>query len=251
MKKALFFWLSMIFVLINILPGQASAYSYGDPNEEKLAEVYKSMQLKLDENPPNFAGAESLFDTVKEETDMHMGKEPGEIILKSIEKKDKKATLENMEKLLVLNVARRLESIEKNFQEYDTSKKLLAKGFATYEALSPKVESQDTGTDKKIRDEFDAALNSLGNPGLFGVGKKESDIGSFKNSKKVILDTLKDEFEMTSLDVGHFSESATETEGTGKKDWTDLSNVRNWIPIVLIVAVIGLVVMTALRRRKA
>jgi hypothetical protein len=250
MKKAIFFCFSLILILINGNPQTANAYSYGDPNEEKVAEVYKEMVLKLDENPPNFSAAKSLFDTVKEEIDMHMGTEPGEIIVDSIENKDKEATLENMEKLLVLNVARRLESIEKNFVEYDTSKKLLAKGFATYQALSPKVEASNSEVDKNIKTNFDAALAALGNPGLFGVGKKPSDIEAFKKSKEDILKALQEQFDMPSLEVGHFTDTAEE-EGPGKKDWTDLSNVRNWIPLILIVTVIAAVIVIGMRRRRA
>ena len=48
-----------------------------------------------------------------------------------------------MDELLVLNIARRLESVEQNFSEFDTSKRLLAKGYATYEALSPKIEAKN------------------------------------------------------------------------------------------------------------
>jgi hypothetical protein len=251
MKKAIFFCFSLILILINGNPQSANAYSYGDPNEEKVAEVYKEMQLKLDENPPNFQAAKSLFETVKEEIDMHMGKEPGEVIVKSLNDEDKEAAIENMEKLLVLNVARRLESIEKNFEEYDNSKKLLAKGFATYQALSSKVEADNPEADKQIKDDFDAALASLGNPGLFGVGKKPSDIEAFKNYKEEILTTLQKEFNLASLEVGHFTESATEEEGTGKKDWTDLSNIRNWIPLILIVVVIAAVVFIGIRKRRA
>ncbi|WP_210364993.1 hypothetical protein [Bacillus sp. REN3] len=250
MKKGLFFCLSLILILINGNPPSAHAYSYGDPNEEKVAEVYKEMKIKLDENPPNFQAATSLFETVKEEVDMHMGTEPGEVIMKNLEKEDKEATLVNMERLLILNIARRLESIEKNFEEYDTSKKLLAKGFATYQALSPKVESKHPEVDKKVKSEFDAALAALGNPGLFGVGKKPSDLESFKTSKEEILASLQKEFGLASLEVGHFTESAEE-ESTGKKDWTDLSNIKNWIPLILIVTIIAAVVWIGIKRRKA
>lgn len=250
MKKAIFFCFSLILILINGTPQPASAYSYGDPNEEKVAEVYKEMQLKLDENPPNFSAAMSLFETVKEEVDMHMGPEPGEVIMKSLKNEDKDATIDNMEKLLVLNIARRLESIEKNFDEYDNSKKLLAKGFATYQALSPKVEANNAEADKKMKADFDAALAALGNPGLFGVGKKPSDIEAFKNSKQDILDSLQKEFNLASLEVGHFTETV-EQEGTGKKEWTDLSNVRNWIPIIIIVGIIAAVVFIGIRKRRA
>ncbi|NKE06333.1 MULTISPECIES: hypothetical protein [Mesobacillus] len=249
MKKGIFFCFSLILILINGIPQTASAYSYGDPNEEKVAEVYKEMQLKLDENPPNFSAAKSLFETVKEEIDMHMGTEPGEVIMESLNEEDKEATIENMEKLLVLNVARRLESIEKSFEEYDTSKKLLAKGYATYQALSPKVEANNPEVDKTIKADFDAALEALGNPGLFGVGKKPSDIEVFKEKKEEILNTLQDEFDLPSLEVGHFTDTE-EQEGTGKKDWTDRSNIRNWIPLILIVAVIGAIVVIGIKRRR-
>ncbi|MFT9600923.1 hypothetical protein [Mesobacillus sp.] len=249
MKKAIFFCFSLILILINSSPMTANAYSYGDPNEEKVAEVYKEMQLKLDEDPPNFSAATSLFETVKEEIDMHMGTEPGEVIMESLEAEDKEATNENMEKLLVLNVARRLENIEKSFEEYDTSKKLLAKGYATYQALSPKVESNNPEVDKEIKADFDAALEALGNPGLFGVGKKPSDIEVFKEKKEEILNVLQDEFNLPSLEVGHFADTE-EQESTGKKDWTDRSNIRNWVPLILIVAVIGAIVVIGIKRRK-
>lgn len=249
MKKfsLLFFTIALIFNSIPLT--SAFAYSYGDPNEEKVAEVYKEMLVKLDENPPNYNSAKKNFETVKEEIDMHMGPDPAKLILKNLKDKDKEAAISNMEKLLVLNIARRLESIEKNFAEYDTTKKLLAKAYATYDALSPKVEAEKPENDKKIRTDFDQALEALGNPGLFGVGKKEASLDAFKENKEEILNSLKTEFNIKSLDVGHFSESATES-GTAKKDWTDISNIRNWIPLVLIAGIIIAVILVVIRRRR-
>ncbi|MEH7336508.1 transmembrane domain-containing protein [Neobacillus drentensis] len=245
---------SVLFFIIAILLNSFSitgvhAYSYGDPNEEKIADVYKEMVVKLDENPPNFTSAKKLFETVKEEIDMHMGPEPAKLIIGNLDAKDKEAAISNMEKLLVLNIARRLESIESNFKEYDTTKRLLAKGFATYEALSPKVEAENPENDKKIREDFDQSLEALGNPGLFGVGKKEANLDAFKENKDEILNSLKTEFKLKSLEVGHFSESAAE-QAAAKKDWTDPSNIRNWIPLVLIVAVLIAVIIFVIRRRR-
>lgn len=250
MKRAIFFCFSLVLILSSI-PLSANAYSYGDPNEEKVAEVYKEMQLKLDETPPNFSAAKSLFETVKEEIDMHMGTEPGEVIIKSLNDENKEAVIENMEKLLVLNIARRLESIEQNFDEYDNSKKLLAKGFATYQTLSPKIEAQNAQVDQQIKADFDAALEALGNPGLFGVGKKPSNIKTFQAKKEAILDSLQKQFNLVSLEVGHFTESTADQAGNGKKDWTDLSNFRNWIPILIILVVIAAAVAIGINRRKS
>jgi tetratricopeptide (TPR) repeat protein len=248
-KKIFFFYLMLIFI-ININTLQVSAYSYGDPSEEKVAEVYKEMVAKLNNNPPKFDEAKSVFETVKEELDKHMGTEPSETVLKDLENEDSKAVIRDMEKILVLNIARRLENIEKNFKEYDTSKRLIAKAFATYEALSPVVQSKNKELDRQIRAEFDKALQSLGNPGLFGVGNREEDIEAFKESKDAILTSLQKEFKLKSLEVGHFSESET-AEHTGKKDWTDLSKIKNWIPIIVIVAVIiAIVVYSMVKKRK-
>lgn len=246
----LFFSLLLIFIL-TYTPMTAFAYSYGDPNEEKVAEVYKQMAEKLNQQPPNFTEAKTIFETVKEELNMHMGKEPSEVVLADLEAKDKEAVLKDMRKILVLNIARRLENIEKNFAQYDTSKRLLAKAFATYEALSPSVQSKDAAIDKQLRTEFDNALQSLGNPGLFGVGKKQSNIEQFKKSKEEILTLLQKQFGLKSLKVGHFSESVTEKpEAVQKKEWTDLSKLKNWIPIAVLIIVIVAVVVYSLRRKR-
>ncbi|MCM3602576.1 hypothetical protein M3175_17730 [Robertmurraya korlensis] len=250
-KKLLFFSLLVVLTFTSMFTTSASAYTYGDPNKEEVAEAYKEILLKLDQDPPNFVEAREIYESVKKEVDMHMGAEPSEIILAGMDSKDKEATIENMEKLLVLNIARRMESIEGNFTEYDTSKKLLAKAFATYEALSPRVEAENPEIDKELKASFDEALNALGNPGLFGVGKKESDLEAFKTNKEKILSHLQKEFQLKSLEVGHFSDSATETESTGKKEWTDISNIRNWIPLILIsAAIVGVIVFTIRKRNR-
>jgi hypothetical protein len=250
-KKLLFFSLVVILTFTSMFTTSAGAYTYGDPNKEEVAEAYKEILIKLDQDPPNFAESREIYESVKEEVDMHMGAEPSEVILAGMDSEDKEATIENMEKLLVLNIARRMENIEGKFTEYDTSKKLLAKAFATYEALSPRVEAENPDLDEELKASFDEALNALGNPGLFGVGKKESDLEAFKTNKEEILTNLQKEFQLKSLEVGHFSESATETESAGKKEWTDISNIRNWIPLILITAaIVGVIVFTIRKRNR-
>ncbi|OQM45659.1 hypothetical protein B6A27_10730 [Anoxybacillus sp. UARK-01] len=247
----LFFCLLLIFIL-NYVPNHVLAYSYGDPNQEKIAEAYKQMAEKLNQEPPNFSEAKTIFETVKEEIEMHMGEEPVETVLADIKKKDKEATIKDMKKVLVLNIARRLENIEENFDQYETSKRLLAKAFATYEALSPAVQSQDAELDQRLRDEFNKALQSLGNPGLFGVGQKQSNVEQFKKSEQTILSSLQKQFALKSLKVGHFSENATEKKETAssQNEWTDLSKVKNWLPLLVLVAAIVAVVIYAVRRKR-
>ncbi|MBN8191701.1 hypothetical protein JI667_06005 [Bacillus sp. NTK074B] len=248
--KKIFITSALISLLLNImLTSQAAAYSYGDPSEEKIAEAYKEIMIKLDENPPNYSESKKIYETVQEEVDQHMGEKPSKVILQNLDEKEKEQAIENLDELLVLNIARRLESIDKNFSEYDTSKRLLAKGFATYKTLSPKVEGENPELDQKIRTQFDQALESLGNPGLFGVGTKESDQKAFKQSKQIIVDSLQKEFNIKSLEVGHFAESATE-EASQKQEWTDISNLKNWLPIIIIAGVLAAAIIYAVRKRK-
>ncbi|ADI25858.1 hypothetical protein [Geobacillus sp. C56-T3] len=251
MKTSRFFFYIAVIIILNLIPLKVFAYSYGDPNKEAVAEAYKEMKEKLNEQPPNFAAAKEIFGTIKEEIDMHMGPEPSKAVLAAIEAKDRQAVIKDMEKILVLNIARRLDNIEANFDQYDTSKRLLAKAFATYEALSPIIQGKDPALDKQLRTEFDKALQSLGNPGLFGVGEKKSDIDTFKKSKETILTVLQKQFGLESLEVGHFSDSAIEKpDEVRKKEWTDLSKAKNWIPLIVIVVVVLGAALIYVRRRK-
>lgn len=233
------------------LHNTANAYSYGDPNEEKIAEAYKKMVVQLDKNPPNFTETEKIYDTVKEEIDQHMGSEPSKLIKENLEKEEKEELIENMQKILALNIDRRLSGVDKNFEDYETSKRLLAKGHATYQALSPVIAEKDPEMDKQIKAEFDKALEALGNPGLFGVGKKEADQEALKQSKKIIIDNLQKEFQTQNFELGHFNvDQEEESTASEKTEWTDLSNIKNWLPLIVIIAIIAGVVIYVIKKRR-
>lgn len=234
-------------------PATANAYSYGDPNEEPVAEAYKKMVAKLNETPPDFDGAKAAFEPVRQELDMHMGTEPAASVLANLKDRKKENVISDMQKILVLNIARRLDNIEKDFQNYKQGRLLIAKANATYEALSPAVKQKDPALDAALRQEFEKALQSLGNPGLFGVGVKEPDPASFKGSKETILKSLQKQVGLQSLEIGHFAEGSgpgnekNRTQQVG----SDFSDVKNWIPIAVIVAVVaGIVVFTRKKMRK-
>ncbi len=254
MKKRI---LSSFFILTIIctlgVPNLAHAYSYGDPTEEKVAEAYTEMSAKLNESPPNFDEANQIFASVKDEIQLHMGDDAVQAVQRELDNEDKEAVITNMQQVLVLNIARRLENVEDDFEEYDTTRKLVGKADATYKKLSPIVKENDAELDQTIKSEFETILDSLGNPGLFGVGEKESNEEQFTKSKKVILNGLQQYFDMKSVEIGHFGESATEEEGANgneKTDWTDLGQLSNWLPIIILVGVIIAVVIYATRKRR-
>ena len=180
-----------------------------------------------------------------------MGDDAVQAVQSELDNENREAVITNMQQVLVLNISRRLENAESDFEEYDTTRKLVGKADATYKTLSPVVKETNPELDETIKSEFEVLLDSLGNPGLFGVGEKESNEEQFAESKKVILDGLKDHFDMKSVEIGHFGESATEEETSSEKtDWTDLGQLSNWLPIIVLVAIIAAVVIYTTRKRR-
>ena len=241
----------MLLTVFALHPRFASAYSYGNPNEEAVAEVYKKVVASLNQNPPDYAAARASFETIKGELDMHMGKEPGMAIQQALEGKNKDAAIDAFQKTLVLNIARRLDNVESDFTNYKQAKLLLAKGLATYDALSPVVASKSPDLDQTMRKDFDAALQALGNPGLFGVGVKQPDKALFTEKKAEILTNLQKQFQLPSLEVGHFS------AGEGPDNPLNQSNPssgfgewKNWLPIIVILAVLTVIVVRTMRKRR-
>jgi len=249
-RKGLLAWMLVLLVVLAMRPEGAFAYSYGNPNEEVVAENYKLFAGKLNLDPPDFQAATDVYKQVQVEIDQHMGPEPSKSILGALAAKDKATALDAYRKTLVLNIARRLESIEKDFKNYEINKLLLAKALATYEALAPQVQEQ--AIDQKLRTSFETALSALGNPGLFGVGVKEADPALFKVQKDEILNSLKTQFQLESLDVGHFQpgEAAKETAPSQEKNQGGTSELRNWLPLIGIAVVLGAIVFFATRRRR-
>ncbi|MBO8171437.1 MAG: hypothetical protein H0Z33_06025 [Bacillaceae bacterium] len=248
--KRLIFFLLCLFILFTLHIQQAMAYSYGDPSEELVAEVYKVMAEELEKASPDFEAAEEAFRTVEEEVQLHMGSDWVEQVNQGLADEDKALTLQTMQKILVLNIARRLENVETNFEDYNTSRILLAKAYSTYEALSLDVREQDKALDEEIRKKFDLALEALGNPGLFGVGQKESDPDTFIETKDWILSQLQDYFQLESLDVGHFTEEDPAETGQPNKTPVAKGGTSNWLPLLVIVLVIVAVLIYTWRKRR-
>ncbi|NDI35272.1 hypothetical protein [Chengkuizengella sediminis] len=246
--KQIILIIASFFVLLGSFQQVTFAYTYGDPNEELIAEVYKAMEAGLNANPPNYVEAETIYLTVKEDIELHMGIEPSMAVIDAFEAENHETVMTAMRNILVLNIARRLEYIEQDFTDYTTTKLLLAKGLATYDALSPLIVEKDKQLDEDIREEFNLALDSLGNPGLFGVGEKESDIDAFINSKEKIIGSLSEQFNIENVEVGHFVPEEGQTSQDPK--FVNLNDIKNWIPIGLILIFIIVIIVYSLKRKK-
>ncbi|WP_349408078.1 hypothetical protein [Pseudalkalibacillus sp. SCS-8] len=238
----------LAIAILMMIPMDAMAYSYGDPSEEPVAIAYEEIVGYL--NDDQIGKAEEVFGTIEEEVRLHMGDEVVKDVEKAFEDEDKETIIEHMQTVLVLNISRRLNAIEEKFDEVDKNKVLLAKANATYKALSPTIQNENAEMDAELKDEFEKALKALGNPGLFGVGEQESDENAFTESKETILEDLKQFFDLESVEVGHYaSEGIDEDTSQNTETWTDYAQLKNWLPIlILLIIIVGVIVYVRRKR---
>lgn len=185
MKRFLFFSIMLIFVLSSVAPMTANAYVYGDPGKEELAEAYKELEKYVEND--DWDNTRAVYDSYQKEFDLYFTKTK-EPIEQAFENEDKQLLLKSYQAALRLNIERRLYFAEEQFADYGQAKLLLAKARGTFNVLEPLVMER---SNQKLVDDiylaFDEALASLGNPGLFGIGNKESDLDTFKKNTKFIL----------------------------------------------------------------
>lgn len=177
-----------IFSILN--PGSALAYSYGDPNKEDIAETFKEIAAQLNQSPPNWEIATKAYEVRKQEIAQHFSAEVAQTLDANFQAKDKDLVKANYKALLVLNLKRRFDNAEQDLKNYPQAKALLAKAKGTYETLKPFIANVAPDVESKVSAAFDKTLESLGNPGLFGVGQKPVKPEEFKQQTEYILNTL-------------------------------------------------------------
>jgi hypothetical protein len=177
----------LVLSLMLTLPASAFAYSYGDPNKEEIAETYKEISAKLQQTPEDWNGAYQAFLSRKQEIALEFGNATVQTLEDNFVRKQKELVLHNYKAVLVLNIDRRLDNAEKQFEDYAKAKLLLAKARGTLNVLAPHISESASKTAYAA---FDKALNALGNPGLFGVGAVPANKSEFLQQTNLIRSTL-------------------------------------------------------------
>lgn len=190
MKRWFPYGLAVAIALILLAPSHAMAYSYGDANTEDVAETFKLVEASLSGASPDWKKAEEAYKVRRTEITSHFGNTVGATLDNNFQEKDAKLTVANFKAVLVMNLDRRFKYAIKDVEDYAAAKLLLAKAKATYDTLSPYMKSGST----EINQAFEDALNALGNPGLFGVGKKEAQPEVFEEKVNFIYSKVKPSF---------------------------------------------------------
>lgn len=187
MKKQFLAGLMAILTALIFLPVSALAYSYGDANTEDVAETFKLVQSSVGNGGNDWGAAESAYQERRAEIVSHFGEAVGSTLDANFKAKDSKAVIANFKGVLVMNLDRRFTYAIQGIDDYAASKLLLAKAKATYDTLQPYMGSGTADIEKA----FDEALDALGNPGLFGVGKKPVQPDVFKEKVDFIYGKVK------------------------------------------------------------
>jgi hypothetical protein len=186
----------MIAILL-VPVNNAFAYSYGDPTKEDVAETFNLIKSKLSSSPADWNAALEAYKVRRAEISSHFGESVAVTLDHNFEMKEKDLVIGNYRYVLYLNLKRRFDYAEKDIEDYGKVKILLGKAKGTYDVLKPYVESKIPGEISKLDTAFEAALESIGNPGLFGMGKKPVNPEEFKKQTTYILSTLKPLFTYT------------------------------------------------------
>lgn len=186
--------LLLVAAAFSIAPSQALAYSYGDANTEDVAETFKLVSSELAKSSPGWKAAEEAYKVRRSEIESHFGKSVAATLDHNFKDKDAKLVVANFKAVLVMNLDRRFSYTIKGIDDYAGSKLLLAKAKATYDTLEPYYKGSDK---EQLSKAFDEALEALGNPGLFGAGKKEADLETLKAKTKLIYNAVKPSFPYT------------------------------------------------------
>jgi chemotaxis protein histidine kinase CheA len=194
--------LGCLLILVLLAPTGVFAYSYGDPSQEDVAETFKLIVAKLNASTPDWAGALDAYKVRRSEIASHFGEPIALTLDANFEAKKKEALIDNYKAVLVLNMKRRFDYVEKDINDYSKAKLLLAKAKGTFDVLQPYVEAKIPNEVSSIVEAFNLALEALGNPGLFGVGQIPVNEEEYKKQVGYIHQTLKPLFA--------FSEAKTE-----------------------------------------
>jgi len=249
--------LVVLCALFWLLPASAGAYSYGNANTEDIAAAFNDINAKLIAGTPDWAGAQAAYDERKAEMGSHFGKQVPKELDAAFAAKDKDRVLADMKGVLVLNIERRFKYAKEGFSDYNQAKLLLAKARATFEVLKPHMAGHLSDEElKKIDGQFDTALTALGNPGLFGVGKQESDPKLFEATVQEIDDKIRPLFPFEGAtitdDAGEEAGVASPSPNAGHApmEEADKTNPAVTIGVLAGVVLVGGAIAWRLRRRK-
>ncbi len=114
----------------------------------------------------------------------------------AVDKKDVNKTAELFANLVYLSIREKLyQNKKENFKNYKNAKARLQLARKSYmDVLDGNVRKRKAANSLAIMSQFNTALENIGNPGLFGVGKKAPQPSGYDQAVKKIEALIADSF---------------------------------------------------------
>jgi len=164
-----------------------SAYSYSE-TEDPMVQIFQSAVA---------AAREGKWGEVSSLAEKGIALQKGHLfpadglsgpLKESISNKDVSGSAELFANLVYLSIREKLhQNMKEKLSGYNSAKARLQMARKSYiDVLDGNVRKKDAGRSLSILNRFNSALESLGNPGLFGIGKKEPDQAEYEKAVKEI-----------------------------------------------------------------
>lgn len=166
------------------------AYSYAAAGKEPVIEGREAILQAL--TIPDYAAVSASVAGLNDEFTYLKNEHQVDLLtpmLEAIDNKDAEKIETLMDSAVVEEIIRRLAGAEKNLDDYQVAKVLVVKSKLFLDLLAPKMNGSQR---QEATQAIQGALASIGNPGVFGVGKAPADPAEFSKKKALLLNAIRD-----------------------------------------------------------
>ena len=169
------------------------AYSYAAAGKEPVIEGREAILQAL--TIPDYAAVSASVAGLNDEFTYLKNEHQVDLLtpmLEAIDNKDAEKIETLMDSAVVEEIIRRLDGAEKNLDDYQVAKVLVVKSKLFLDLLAPKMNGSQRQEATQATQAIQGALASIGNPGVFGVGKAPADPAEFSKQKALLLNAIRD-----------------------------------------------------------
>lgn len=190
-------FIAILSAAIIIVAGaqSASAYSYAE-KEDVMVTIFKDGAIAAKEGKWDIVTAKSKEGIALQEGHIFEADALLPIFEKAIASKDVSKTAGTFANLVYIAIREKLGQCQKGgFKDFKGDKGRVSMARKSYiDILDGNVRRFDTNKSKAILTQFDIALGSIGNPGLFGIGAKPAEPATFEKAIKSIEEMITSSF---------------------------------------------------------
>ena len=179
---------TLLLLLGLALPSAGHAYSYAAAGKEPLIDGREAILGAV--NVGDWAKAAQAADGVKAEIaylTQHHDAGLAKALDEAIAGKDATATAAALRRAFAAEIERRLDGAGQNLADYQVARVLLVKGKRFFDAIAGELPAERrTAAEAGLGQ----ALAAIGNPGVFGAGRRPADPDAFAAARKATLAAL-------------------------------------------------------------